>query len=294
MRLRFYFLLVGILGSISAWCQPYIPMLGQTNTWHAVSCFGGCGIDTYGTAGDTIVDGYTYRVLDGYHYIQGNFLIREDVSERKVYMKILAGHVLLDEFPIYDFSLQDGDTTHVYNPISPLPDDGGLFILDSIVSHPLETGVHRFFYLHAVDPVASVSDATVWVEGIGALSLINSPGGLPTEENHLGCAFKDGILQYADTDSIGSCSQLSSVPQSDESEIAIYPSAFQDEFYVEIDKPEVASVSIYTLEGVLVYSDKGNSGNRIQISGGELPFGMLLVQIEVDQKSHVSKVVHLR
>ena len=84
------------------------------------------------------------------------------------------------------------------------------------------------------------------------------------------------------------------MPQSDESEIAIYPSAFQDEFYVEIDKPEVASVSIYTLEGVLVYSDKGNSGTRIQISGGELPFGMLLVQIEVDQKSHVSKVVHLR
>lgn len=67
MRLRFYFLLIAVLGSFSAWCQPYIPVLGQTNTWHAVSCLGACGINTYGTSGDTIVDGYTYRVLDGYH-----------------------------------------------------------------------------------------------------------------------------------------------------------------------------------------------------------------------------------
>lgn len=131
------------------------------------------------------------------------------------------------------------------------------------------------------------------VEGIGALSLINSPGGLPTEENHLGCAFKDGILQYADTDSIGSCSQLSSVPQSDESEIAIYPSAFQDELHIEFIKPEIASVRIYSLDGMLVYSNKGISETRMQISGGELPFGMLLVQIEVEGKIHISKVVHL-
>ena len=294
MRKKVFTSLIASFGVLLSFSQPYIPMLGESNSWRIVSCFGGCVENSYGTSSDTIISGYEYKVLDGFHYIEGNFLIREDVAERKVYMKLLGGHVLLDEFLLYDFSLEDGDSVHVYNPISPLPTDGGIYYLDSIVSRPLENGNHRFHYLHAADPVNSGASNTVWVEGIGALSLIKSPGAPPTEGDHLTCAFKDGVLQYADTDSIEGCSQLSSVPQSDESEIAIYPSAFRDEFYVENDRSEVASVRIYTLEGMLIYSQKGASETRMQISGSELPFGMLLVHIEVDQKNIISKVIHFR
>lgn len=272
--------------------QTYIPMLGQTNTWQAVSCLNGCVLDSYGTGGDTTISGFDYKILGGYHYIQGNFLIREDVSERKVYMKILGGHVLLDEFPLYDFSLQDGDTTHVYNPISPLPEDGGLFVLDSIISRTLETGEHRFFYLHAVDPIASVSESTVWVEGVGSLSLINSPGAGPTEGEHLGCAFKDGILQYSDTDSISACS-LNSVPESSDIMVSVYPTVFTDVLNVDLPDRGLASIQVYSLQGSLVYASNCEGKSLTQISGAELPIGILLVQTQIDGSQMVSKVIHV-
>ena len=176
---RIYSLLSLFLISLVGNAQPYIPLLGDITEWHVVTCFNGCGVDRYNASGDILVDGQHYQVLDGYHYIQGNFLLREDVNERIVYLKLLGGHSLLDEYPLYDFSLGVGDTTHVYNPISPMPEDGGLFVVDSIVPRPLVHDDHRFFYLHAVDPIASQSESTIWVEGIGALSLINSPGAGP-------------------------------------------------------------------------------------------------------------------
>lgn len=292
MRNLYFFLIMAF--STECFSQSYIPMLGETsNTWHAVSCFGGCGIDSYGTAGDTIIDGYEYRVLGGYHYIQGNFLIREDVQERKVYMKLLGGHVLLDEYPLYDFSLSVGDTTHVYNPISPLPEDGGLFVLDSIVAIPLETGNHRFFYLHAVDPIASVSPRTVWVEGVGALSLINSPGQLPNEEDHLGCAFKDGVLQYADTDSIGSCSNINSVAGTEEPRPAVYPTIFKNVLNIDIGRFSNSSVRILTVNGALAFKQQGSNGGTLVVAGSKLPYGVLLVEVIVDGVRYVSKVIHI-
>lgn len=270
--------------------QSYIPMLGQTNTWHAVSCFNGCYIDSYGTGGDTTISGFDYKILDGYHYIQGNFLIREDVQERKVYMKLLGGHVLLDEYPLYDFNLNEGDTTHVYNPISPLPEDGGLFILDSIISRTLETAEHRFFYLHAVDPFISGSDNTVWVEGVGSLSLINSPGAGPSGGEHLGCAFKDGVLQYAEIDSIDGCS-LNSVPETSGVEVAVYPTLFQDELIAKSKQGDISMIRIYSTDGKPLYSQTGIKREH-RISGSNLPYGMLLVQINIEGSLFTKKAFH--
>jgi hypothetical protein len=238
--------------------QPYVPLLGQTNSWHAVSCFNGCIVDTYGTAGDTTISGLDYKVLDGYHYIQGNFLLREDVQERMVYMKILGGHVLLEEFPLYDFSLEVGDTTHVYNPISPSPEDGGLYVLDSVVSRTLETGDHRFFYLHAVDPFISGSENTIWVEGVGSLSLINSPGAGPSDGEHLGCAFKDGVLIYSNTDSIEGCVQISSIDEElEERRFRVFPNPTVQLLNVEVNGDhEPLVVSLFDLNGKLIRQER--------------------------------------
>lgn len=256
--------------------QSYIPMLGETNEWRAVSCFGGCITDTYFALGDTLVDGNLYKVLDGYHYIQGNFLIREDTQERTVYMKLLGSHTVLDEYPLYDFSVSVDDTINVYNPISPLPEYGGEFVVDSIVPRTLENGDHRFFYLHAVSSSVSGSEKTVWVEGVGALSLINSPGAPPTEEGHIGCAFKDGILMYARTDSIGSCGALSvSNPDKAES-FMVYPnpsSEFVNLRYNGTTNPE--SILVFSSEGRLVLTTSW----RTRLNVSELDTGFYLVEL---------------
>lgn len=280
--MRLIIVIASILLTCSVSAQSYMPMLGETNSWSGVSCFFGCTVENYYTAGDTIVDGNNYKVLDGYHYIQRNFLIREDVSEKKVFMKLLGGHQLLNEYPLFDFSLEVGDTTNAYNPISPLPLDGGLFVLDSIVSRPLENGNHRFFYLHAVAPSLSASERTVWVEGVGALSLINTPGANRTESNHLGCALKDGVLQYAFTDSIGNCSNVSV----DES------ISFRPEFFrlipnlisrnegVQIISETVdfeVSMRIYSTDGRLILQKEHITNGRHYIDGSQLPTGLLLV-----------------
>ena len=256
---------MSLVGYQCAWGQAYIPLLGETNEWRVVSCDGGCLTDAYYTNADTTILGTVYKVLDGFHYIQGNFLIREDVQARKVYMKILATHTLLDEFPLYDFSLELGDTVDVYNPISPLPENGGQFVLDSIVARPLENGDHRFFYLHAVDPSASLSERTVWVEGVGSLRFINSPGALSTESNHLGCAFKDGQLQYADTDSIWSCGALSSNEREMDETVQLFPNPTHDHVQLQYNgRYTPTEVSIISMDGKVLASSAWNP--RLELS----------------------------
>lgn len=260
--------------------QPYTPMLGTTNEWRVVSCDNGCVTDAYYALGDTLVDGNNYRILDGYHYIAGNFLIREDVQERKVYMKTLVQHVLLDEYPLYDFSIQDGDTVDVYNPISPLPQYGGKFVLDSIVLRPLENGDHRFFYLHAVNPSVSLSERTVWVEGVGSLSLINSPGQAPTEGDHVVCAFKDGVLQYADLDSVYSCGALSVGQAPKQDVLTVYPNPASSMVYIKLPENSRATrTRVFDISGRLVHQQPFNPNLDV----GHLDRGTYIIVVETEE-----------
>ncbi len=270
-----------------SWAQPYVPMLSTITEWNAVTCLNGCGVDSYTSSGDTLVDGQHYQVLGGFHYIGGNFLIREDIAERKVYMKMLVEHTLLDEYPLYDFSLEDGDTTHVYNPISPLPEDGGLFIVDSIVNKLLENGTHRFFYLHAIDPMVSLSERTVWVEGVGSLSIINSPGASPTAGEHLGCNFKDGVLQYSNTDSIESCANLGLVDYPKSTSARLIPTVFSEQVEIKIDSKERYDLDVFDIRGQLVYSLHGLLDTH-NIQASKLPNGMLLFSLRFANGSAVT------
>jgi hypothetical protein len=261
--------------------QPYISLIGETNQWRTVSCLNGCVTDVYYTAGDTLVDGNVYRILDGFHYIQGDFLMREDVQEKVVYMKLLGGHSIIDEFPLYDFSIDVGDTVSVYNPRGPLPENGGEFVLDSIVLRPLENDDHRFFYLHAVAPSISLSEVTVWVEGIGSLSLINTPGASPTESDHLGCAFKNGQLLYSDTDSIYSCGALSIAETSKKSSLKAYPnptSGLVNLSYSGDYTPQ--SINLISLEGKQIESYTWKE----QLDLTHIPTGFYFIQIEYKEE----------
>ena len=251
----------------SCFAQPYIPMLAESNEWRVVSCFDGCITDAYFTLGDTLLDGKVYRVLDGYHYINGNMLIREDVEERKVYLKQTFGHSILPEFTLYDFSINVGDTIDVYNPLSPLPEFGGKFVLDSVREKTLETTDHRHFYLHAVEPSVSNSTNTVWVEGIGALSLINSPGAMPTEAEHMVCAFQNGELLYSDLDSVFSCGPLTSenVVNQLSSELVIYPNPTSEKLHLTVSGQIVpVYLELFDAKGQKVLSGEWTEQLKVQ------------------------------
>ncbi|HET8804324.1 MAG TPA: T9SS type A sorting domain-containing protein, partial [Aequorivita sp.] len=157
--------------------------------------------------GDTIVDGKNYTILDGYHYISRTFLLREEVNNRKVFLnKVAPGHN--EEFLLYDFSLNEGETFNMQNPYSPFPEDGGAFILDSIIERPLANGnEYRHFYFSPAPGNTISTENAVWVEGAGSLSIINAPGGNPDINGvgHLSCFFKNTEVFYANLDSINDC-----------------------------------------------------------------------------------------
>jgi hypothetical protein len=190
-------------------CQSYIKLINNYSEWHVTTCNSGCITDKYYTIGDTLINNLHYSFLDLYHYNK-NFVIREDTLDRKVYMRLLSLPPSSKEFLLYDFSLQVSDTISILNPGSPYPSQAGEFILDSIVSKPLLTQNHRYFYFHALDTVMANTKHTVWVEGIGSLCLINTPGAMPQINGvgQLSCFFSNGIQRYQDLDSIASCSMI--------------------------------------------------------------------------------------
>ncbi len=206
---RKYFFIIAFILCAKAWSQDYKPLLDDFNEWHITSCHFGCLTDVYYTDGDTIVDGKTHKILDGFHYISRTFLLHEEVANKKVYLTTVSSGI--EEYLLYDFSLTEGDSIHMRNPITPFPDDAGFFILDSIRSRTLADGNdYRHYYF---SPTASNTISTnnaVWVEGVGSLSIINAPSGDPdiNGAGHLSCFFKEAELFYANLDSISGCEPL--------------------------------------------------------------------------------------
>lgn len=183
--------------------QDYKPLLDSYNEWQVTSCYDdGCLKDMYYTAGDTVVNGKEYKILDGFHFISRTFLLREELASKRVYLNLVqrSGDI---EYLLYDFALNVGDSIDVKNPVSPFPTEAGFFKVDSIISRPLvDENEYRHFYLSPTSSNTISSNTAVWIEGVGSLSLINAPGGDPNINGVgiLTCFFKNGELFYSKRD----------------------------------------------------------------------------------------------
>lgn len=273
--------------AVSLRAQSYIPMLNGYSEWHVTNCYFGCNTDKYYTIGDTIINSLHYTFLDKYHYNR-NFLIREDTSSRKVYMRMLADTGNAREYLLYDFSAQVNDTLSVLNPGSPYPKYAGSFMVDSIVLKPLVTNSHRFFYLHSLDTTVSITKNTIWVEGIGSLCLINTPGAPPqiNEVGQLSCFFHNGINEYAQLDSIADCSPIYPLSVKDMTGQAAYTITqdliSQTVFIKAPDETVPFSVFIYNTNGQLEFYERQNMREAV-IPIGQLSKSLLLLKLENDQ-----------
>jgi hypothetical protein len=157
------FLVIICFITLNSVAQQYEPLLAESNEWHLTTCYNGCITDVYIAHDDTIVGGLDYKILSGYHYLSRTFLLREDITEKKVYlMKVNPSKN--DEYLLYDFSLNAGDSIEMNNPISPFPDNGGWFLLDSIVSKVIADGnSYRHFYFTPTPSNSISSLPAVWV-----------------------------------------------------------------------------------------------------------------------------------
>lgn len=267
-----FILMTGLVNS-----QNYKPLLTDLNEWHLTTCFYGCITDMYRTSGDTIYDGKSYKVLDGFHYISRTFLLRENVEEKKIYLRIT--NYASEEYLLYDFSMRVGDSIDIKNPITPFPDEGGFYKLDSIVSKPLVNNEpYRFYYLSPT-PGNTISDhPAVWIEGIGSMSMITAPGGDPDlyGAGLLSCALKDGELVYSDYDVVEDCSsKILNTPN-------LYFSRLQfiqekkNSFYLN-NAEDVLLVEVFNMNGQKIFTLKNSEKNRLEIDLEAFSSGVYLV-----------------
>ena len=274
--------------------QEYHQLLDHESEWHLTSCSSTCINDVYYTNGDTTYNGYQYKILNGYHYISRTFWLREDVSEKHIFLSYDNGKSRI-EVLLYDFSLQIGDTILLSNPITPFPSNGGFYKVDSIVSQNLlDNKSHNFFYLSPTASNQSSDELPVWIEGIGGLTLINGPGGTP-DINRVGkisCYFNDGFLSYSQLDSLDRCTvkYVTGLKEIQRHSNSIYPTIFESILRLE-DVSEVSEVVIYSLRGEEVYRRKLNHQSYENLELSHLEKGFYVIRLYDNNLPVVSKKI---
>jgi len=139
--------------------------------------------------GDTIINDTMYKKVlkaeDEFHNNwELNGYIRED-SSRKVYY--LNYECYYEEYLIYDFNVNIGDTINYFEP----------YIVDSIDSIYISNQYRKRIFIHSI--ISSFSD--VWIEGIGSIyGVINSmTEGVVGIRFELLCFYENDTLSYIDS-----------------------------------------------------------------------------------------------
>ncbi|MEX1002625.1 MAG: T9SS type A sorting domain-containing protein [Crocinitomicaceae bacterium] len=279
----------------SAFGQVYLPMLSQFNEWQVTNCNNSCLTDVYYTYKDTSFNGNTYHILDGYHYISGTFLLREDITERKVYLHLITGSKNGEEYLLYDFSLQLGDSMEVHNPISPYPTDAGYFLLDSIITQThVDGNDYRHFFLTALDTTQSLSTGAIWIEGIGSRSLINTPGAPPdfNQAGNLSCFFNHQTLHYSDLDSIGQCVQVNTdlgLTDLESSALQLFPNPAHELLNVKLSLHSKGELILRNLSGKQLMRLPVQPLELLLVDVSHLVEGVYIIQFESDHGEVITK-----
>lgn len=283
----FIFIILTTL-SFKLHAQTYTPLLDQHNEWHLTTCFGGCITDIYHAMDDTTANGYTYKILDGFHYISRTFLLRENTNEKKVYLAIVEP-TKINEYLLYDFSLNEGDSIEMKNPTSPFPASGGYYYVDSIRLHTLVDGNdYKHLYFSPSPFNLSSNESPVWVEGVGSLSMINAPGGTPsyTGAGEVSCFFKYGELFYQNLDSVNECSTELLDVENTNKKVKLKIKTIAPFKKYELNAPyTIESFSIHNSQGQLIDQYSGINKSKTAIDLSAFPSGMYFIRLS-DIKQH--------
>jgi hypothetical protein len=275
----FYF----ILSTLPFFGQAYIPMLNTQNEWHFTSCYEGCITDIYYTDGDTLVNNKMHKILDGYHYISRTFLLYEDVEQKKVSLTRISPN-RIDEYVLYDFGLEEGDTFDMKNPITPFPEEGGLFVLDSIRNVEIWPGTSRkHFYFSPHESNTISSQNAIWVEGVGSLSMINAPGGHPDINNVglLNCFFKNTELFYSNlTPEVTVCEPtILSLSENKKQEVIVYfPENDKSICYIK-NIENIKKIELFDLNGRKLAAFQSQYQNEIRLDLNSFSNGIYLLKL---------------
>ncbi len=294
-KLLLFYILVTF--SYNSTAQDYKPLLDFYNEWNVRWCYFGCDTDVYYTNGDTIVDGIGFKILDGYHYISRGFLLREDVPDKKVYLKVFLPNGTFD-YLLYDFALEVGDSIDIKNPYTPFPEDAGYYKVDSIIPRPLVDGNdYKHFYLSPSVSNTTSKNNAIWVEGVGSMSIVTAPGGDPDIDGvgRVACMFKNGISFYSDLEIIDECEPTFILDTSTYTQKKSTVKAISTTFsglYELINIEDFHEIELYDIKGVKLDFFMNDNQNSIAIDLTKYPTGIyLLIFKSINYPSQNLKVI---
>ena len=254
---------IGIFFLINAFSQAYIPFAKDGKEWTELSK---SGIDTnnksivnYRMEGDTLIGIKQYKkVLSSNSYF--NCYISEDTSLKKVYCQ-LSSDPPNNEFLLYDFNLQVGDTFY----------DCSMPVLNKTVEY--FAGKNRT-KLVLENPFVTM----VWYEGIGSLRQgVFLPKCYVGSYKYLLCYLENDTLLYHNSVLNDSCFIITQVQKLQKDIL------FNTYYYDNILHILPSTINIYTLSIFDIFGRRVkeiNTTGNIELNLSTLPKGLYLYRIK--------------
>jgi hypothetical protein len=273
--------------------QTYQRILGNSNEFYLLYCsLGGCFTDYYATDGDTLIGNETYIILDYFHFNRGMF-IREDTITGKVYIMPGFGYKAWEDILAYDFSLQVGDTFNIYNPNTPLPNDAGLFVVDSVYFESIQGVSSKHIQLISLDTLQAKVKKTLWVEGIGSLFMITTPGAPANIATYgeLSCFFRNNEYRYQSQKVIekGTCEIYEAGIENNnyKDNLIVYPNPFTNTISFQYEE-SISNIKLYTMHGQKVDATITQTATNFYIiETSELIKGVYFLHFDTPNKREI-------
>jgi hypothetical protein len=260
-------------------------MVGDSNEWYIFFSPESAYTYVYTINGDTILDGQAYKPLETENAREPLGYIREDTSERQVYIRLTLTSEPT-EIILFDFSLETGDTIRLYSFDYR---DLGLYEVDSIGVINTLMGGRKAIYLASTEWLWA---KPVWVEGIGSLGGIEYRSEAPSPGyGELSCFFKNGIKEYQSEFSLDldNCIIGWSDIRREESDtgLLIYPNPASSEVMLEVSSSQPYQVSIIDINGRI--HRIGEDLERIDLH--DVPKGIYILKLEFSDHSLYRKLL---
>jgi len=277
------------LFSVSVSAQNFVT---TGKTWFLTQCFA----DSSGGGNGPQCTDYEYSFgesveIDGQEYLSLMTTNESELYSHSYYReeagKVYARGEETEEFLIYDFTLEVGDTVTAGNPNEP-GYNSALFTVKEVEFIPLEDG-SLAKQLKVENPLQA---SFRWIEGVGSSDNTFAPG---TEwENDytwhwFKCVFEEDELFYTVSSSCNlvRTEEIAKVP------LEIYPNPSSSIFNVSLPSDmffEEKWINIYSVTGDLVLT-KNFDNEMIGIDVSALGVGVYLVKVTAENKSYYGKII---
>jgi hypothetical protein len=265
----------------------YSPMLTDNPKWTIFysGWKGETGTYTITQGEDVVVGPHTYKKFIDPFFGNMEFLLREDIDNKKVY-KIVDGNEVL----FLDFNLQLGDQFAI----------GGLvdYTVSAINDISVNGGLRRQLRLHQSS--GSWPDE-IWIEGVGNIfyPFWNFYEMFSDPIYFMKCSFKNDVnvfnLGLYNNDIATDCQALGvTIYDHASSKISFTPNPFRSELTINtIDRLQDATINVYNMIGQMVKQTKHLNDTKIVFNSENLNPGIYLIQLFQNGKLLASEKVSL-